>query len=224
MKKLEDKKTGLVWYIPQVEKYTQHNPIYTPEDERSILDFSKELNEHTSEEIIKYVTGDCAPLGNFIHWAAIGKKTPCYCFDDGKLVATALISPNNTVSQKLALFNYIRYCEANPTYFKDGIVGHISYKHAKQTLEQATATNNTSVDYLVVIPTSQGRGIGTRAIASIKNNTSFFALENEVKTIETQIHKSNLPSQKAFKRNGFGIYTLDDFQTYTPLEDYLSVL
>ena len=224
MKKLEDKKTGLVWYIPEVEEYTQHNPIYTPEDERSILDFSKELNEHTSEEIIKYVTGDCAPLGNFIHWAAIGKKTPCYCFDDGKLVATALISPNNTVSQKLALFHYIRYCEANPTYFKDGIVGHISYKHAKQTLEQATATNNTSVDYLVVIPTSQGRGIGTRAIASIKNNTSFFAPENEVKTIETQIHKSNLPSQKAFKRNGFGIYTLDDFQTYTPLEDYLSVL
>ena len=224
MKKLEDKKTGLVWYIPEVEEYTQHNPIYTPEDERSILDFSKELNEHTSKEIIKYVTGDCAPLGNFIHWAAIGKKTPCYCFDDGKLVATALISPNNTVSQKLALFHYIRYCEANPTYFKDGIVGHISYKHAKQTLEQATATNNTSVDYLVVIPTSQGRGIGTRAIASIKNNTSFFALENEVKTIETQIHKSNLPSQKAFKRNGFGIYTLDDFQTYTPLEDYLSVL
>lgn len=224
MKELKDKKTGLVWYIPTVEEYTQHNPTYSQEDENSIREFSRELNQHSSEEIIKYVTGDTAPLGHFINWATVGKKTPCYCFDDGKLVATALISPNNSISEKLALFNYIRYCEGNPSFFKDGILGYISYKEAKKTLAHLTETNNTSIDYFVVIPSAQGRGVGTRAISSITHNTEFFAPDNEIATIETQIHKGNIPSQKVFKRNGFGKYTLEDYQVYTPLEDYLKVL
>lgn len=224
MKQLKDELTGLVWYIPEVEEYTQSNPIYKQADEQPIREFSKELNTHSSEEIIKYVTGDCAPLGSFIEWATIGKKTPCYCFDDGKLVGTTLLTPNNSINEKLALFNYIRYCEANPSYFKDGILGYISYKEAKKTLQQATTTNNTAIDYFVVVPSSQGRGIGTRAIASILNNPEFFAPENEIATIETQIHKENIPSQKIFRRNGFGKYTLEDFQVYTPLEDYLKIL
>ncbi len=224
MKQLKDKKTGLIWYIPEVEEYTESNPIYSQEEEKSIQEFSKELDTHSSKEIIKYVTADCAPLGTFIRWATIGKKTPCYCFDDGKLVATTLITPNTTISQKLGLFNYIRYCEANRSQTLNGLLGYISYKEAQKTLQRTSTTNNTSIDYFAVVPSAQGKGIGTRAIASISDNAEFFAPENEIATIETQIHKANIPSQKIFNRNGFDKYTIEDFQSYTPLEDYLKIL
>ena len=224
MRRLNDKSTGLTWLIPEVTEILHDNPVYTAEDMVLLEDFRKELNDCNSENISKFVTGNCDGLGNFILWTIMGKKSPCYGFEDGRLVATAVISPNNQFGKMKELKDYIKYCEENPSIYSNGIQGYISYKKAKMAVERATASNNTDIDYLVVIPKAQGRGIGTRAVSSITHNLDFFAPEKEIATVTSQIHKKNTASQIIFARNGFEHYSLETDLAYSPFEEHLKTL
>ncbi|MBE5738733.1 MAG: GNAT family N-acetyltransferase [Clostridiales bacterium] len=221
MRQLEDKKAGLVWLVPEIESIQHGGPVYIPEDTALLEDFRKELNESKSRNISKFVTGNCSGLGDFMLWAIMDKKYPCYAFEDGRLVATAIINPNNELVKLQEVRNYIRFCEDNPSVCADGIKGYISYKKAKQILARARKNNNSDIDYLVVVPKSQGKGIGTRAVSSISHNLDFFSPENPVSTLTTEIHKKNTASQKIFQRNGFEQYSLETEMAYNPFEEYI---
>jgi len=223
MKELKDNKTGLIWLMPEIEGYDSDNPIFTFEDASLIKDFTKELNEHNSKQIEKYITGGCAQLGSFMLWAAFDKRNVCYCFEDGKLVASAVITPNSSLRNKPMLKKYIEYYKQNPSLFEK-MTDFISINKAQRAISRAKSNNNADIDYLVVIPPEQGRGLGTRAISSIVNNTQFFAPKTRVKSLLTQIHTRNIASQKAFKRNGFEKCPLKDTEGRTNIDDYLNTL
>lgn len=221
MRKLEDKNTGLTWLIPEVTEILYDNPVYTAEDMSLLEDFRRELNECNSKNISRFVTGNCNGLGDFMQWAIMGKKSPCYGFEDGRLVATAVISPNNRFGKSQQLWDYVRKCESDPEAFGSGMAGFLSYRKAKQILQNRSDTNNSDIDYLVVVPKAQGRGIGTRAVSSITHNPDFFAPENPTATISSQIHMQNTASKIVFARNGFEQYSLDTDLDYNPFEEYV---
>ncbi len=221
MRKLEDKATGLTWLIPEVTEMLYDNPVYTAEDTSLLEDFRRELNECKSKNISKFVTGNCNGLGDFMQWAIMGKKSPCYGFEDGRLVATAVFSPNNRFSKSQQLWEYVRKCESNPEAFGSGMAGFMSYRKAKQILQNRSDSNNADIDYLVVVPKAQGRGIGTRAVSSITHNLDFFAPESPIETITSQIHMKNTASKIIFARNGFEQYSLDTDLAYNPFEEHI---
>lgn len=225
MKELIDKKTGLVWLSPEIEGYNcANNPIFTNEDASLINDLTKELNEYYSKQIETYITGGCAPLGNFMLWATFDKRQLYYCFEDGKLVGTSVLTPNNKLSKKQALEEYIKYCKTSSNTFKQGINGYISVIKAQRALTKAKCNNNTDIDYLAVVPPAQGKGVGTRAVSSIVNNPKFFAPEAKVESLLTKIHTRNIASQKIFKRNGFEKCPKENNESYLSLEDYITTL
>lgn len=223
MRKLEDKDTGLTWILPEIESVIEQDRILYAEDKAMLEEFTKELNQYQSTEIRRFVTGTCENLGDFFSWVNINNCRPCYCFDDGKLVGAAIIEPNNALDHVNELVSYIKYCE-NCHFAKNGLSGYIPYAKAKHILKKATTNNNTSIDYLVVIPPAQNRGVGTRAVKSITHNMEFFAPDKKVRTVNTQIHKANKPSQAVFRRDSFSKYALTDHQIYSPLDDYVKSL
>lgn len=224
MREFLDKETGLRWVVPEITGIVSNNPEYIPEDEKGLDEFRKELNQYNSTSISTYVTGGYCKLGDFMIWANMGNSFPCYAFDDGKMVASAIIKPNNALGQMTALKDYIRFCEDNPVEFEDGIKGYISLKKAKKILLNSGKDTNADISYLVVIPPAQGRGVGTRAVKSISNNLDFFASGKTCDTICTEIHKKNTPSQKVFKKNGFEEYSLARELAYDPFGEYIKTI
>lgn len=224
MRKLDDKATGLTWLIPEVTEMLYDNPVYTAEDMALLEDFRRELNECKSKNISKFVTGNCNGLGDFMQWAIMGKKSPCYGFEDGRLVATAVFSPNNRFSKSQQLWDYVRQCESNRDAFGNGMAGYLSYKKAKSILQNRTDTNNADFDYLVVVPKAQGRGVGTRAVSSIIHNLDFFAPESEIETVTSQIHMKNTASKIVFARNGFEQYGPETDIDYNPFEEHIKTI
>ena len=63
----------------------------------------------------------------------------------------------------------------------------------------------TTVEYIVVNPEMQGKGIGTRMISSLKSNPMFFA-EGYKGNIDAFVNAKNIPSQKAFLKNKFKVF------------------
>ena len=68
MRKLEDKNTGLVWILPEVESVIAPETPLFPEDKAMLDEFTKELNQYQSAAITRFVTGNCANLGDFLVW------------------------------------------------------------------------------------------------------------------------------------------------------------
>lgn len=59
------------------------------------------------------------------------------------------------------------------------------------------------IEYIVVNPQMQGKGIATRMIKSITNNLKFFTGHPNTESLIATIDKSNIASQKAFLKNNF---------------------
>ena len=58
------------------------------------------------------------------------------------------------------------------------------------------------IEYVVVKPSLQSTGIGTRMISSITNNTDFFS-KNACDTILSVVEEGNIASRKAFLKNNY---------------------
>jgi RimJ/RimL family protein N-acetyltransferase len=230
MRKLDDKETGLLWLIPDKkgEMFCSGDFVVdfmsNIDDTRMLEEFRKELNQYHSESITRFVTGNCENLGDSVLWSAFDERYPCFCFDSGKLVATAIISPNNSLSKKTQIRSYIEYCKKHSCFTLNDLTEYLSYKQAQQILKKATPRNNTDIDYLVVVPPAQNKGVGTRAVRSITHNMDFFAAESPVSTIYTQIHKDNKPSQAIFRKENFKIYTMPELQPNCSLDDFVRAL
>lgn len=232
MKELEDKATGLTWYVPEFKTIIEKNKLdediiyfdknsFIDEDTKALEEFRKELNQEHSEAITQYVTGNCQNLGDFILWSSFDGRYPAFCFENGKLVATAVISPNGPLNKIHELHQYIDFCQSHPDICQKGLKGYISYNQAQKILQKSTTKSNTDIDYLVVVPNHQGQGVGTRAIYSITHNLQFFSPNGPTSTIYTLIHKQNTPSLKAFERNNFKKYIIDRHPHLTKIDDFI---
>lgn len=221
MREFFDEKTGLTWVVPEVDHKEFLNPIFVDQDQRTLNDFARELNEYKSDNIDTYVTGGEVALGNFMLWAISGNELPYYAFDDGKLVATAIIDGQTEIYSKGCLADYIKYCSIHPEKYSNGMKGFVPLDRAKKLYEQSKKNNNIGLGFLVVIPTVQGRGIGTRAVSSIMHNPKFFAKGFQPITIDTMVHKNNVASQKVFQHNGFKDYSLELEQGFSTFHKYI---
>lgn len=221
MREFFDEKTGLTWVVPEVKVKEFGRPLFVDEDQRSLNDFAKELNQYQSDNIDTYVTGGEVPLGDFMMWAVGGNELPYYAFDNGKLVATAILDGQTEIYAKGSLEDYIKFCEKHNKNFADGVNGYLAYSRAKQLYEKSKTNNNVGLGFLVVIPTAQGKGVGTRAVSSILNNPQFFARNSKPISMDTIVHANNVASQKVFQHNGFQDYSMDLLKGFSKFHNYI---
>lgn len=215
MREYFDKNTGLTWVVPEVVGVLYDAPKFLDGDAKAIAEFTKELNSHeVTPNINKFVTGDGVGIGDFMVWVLGKNDLPFYAFDDGKLVGISIINGVTKIRNTDGLKEYIDFCKSSDEY-KNGLEGYISLKKAKRFLDKSTTINNVDLGYITVVPTAQGRGVGTRMISSILHNPQFFASNPTAKTIDSIVHHQNIASQKAFERNGFDMYSVTkNFHNY----------
>lgn len=215
MREFKDKIQGLSFLIPEVANPDSEYPEFISDDQKLIDEFTKELNQYKDDKIRRYVTGnDCQDLGTFIIWSIIGKKRPCYIYEKGNLAGCMVLTPNTNIQNINALIEYIQRSQYIQEYTKylaqqnsDLLVKNFrSYKSLHKALRISTDNNNMSIDYLAVVPPKQNQGIGSNTIASIIENTSFFAPESPIDTITTEVHTENKKSARRFKENGFIVF------------------
>ena len=135
------------------------------------------------------------------------------------MVATAVLCPNNSLSVIPEIKAYIEYCKNHNHFLHNNFSEYLSYKQAQRILRNTTQTNNTEINYLVVVPPAQNKGVGTRAVRSITHNMDFFAPENPIATIYTQIHKDNIPSQVIFRKENYKTFTAPEIQSSCVMGD-----
>lgn len=206
MREYFDNSTGLNWVVPEVEGVLYDAPRFLEQDTKDLAEFTKELNScEVTPNINRFVTGDGVGIGDFMIWALSKNDLPFYAFDDGKLVGISIINGATNIRNTNGLKEYIEFCKLCDEY-KNGVEGYISLKKAKQFLNKSTTINNVDLGYITVVPTAQGRGIGTRMISSILHCPQFFTSNPTAKTIDTIVHHENTASKKAFERNGFDVY------------------
>lgn len=222
MREFLDKNTGITWVTPEVSKIEFNTPMFIQSDQRVLDEFTNELNENDCDDagISEFVTGGDIRLGSFISWALDKFSRPFYAFDDGRLVGTAVINGHSDLDT-IALEHFIDYLEANKRSLPDGMAGYLSHKRANKILASADDENNTDINYIIVIPKAQGRGVGTRMLASIKANPQFFSHNPFTQTTSAIVHKNNVPSQTIFRRNDFANYTLDLKNGKTNFHDFV---
>lgn len=215
MREYFDKNTSLTWVVPEVSGVIYGAPKFLDEDAKSIAEFTKELNSHeVTPNINRFVTGDNVGIGDFMVWVLGEHDLPFYAFDDGKLVGVSIINGATKIRHGEGLRDYIEFCKSSEEY-KNGLEGYISLKKAKKFLGNSTTINNVDLGYITVVPTAQGRGVGTRMIASILHNPQFFASNPTAKTVDSIVHHENFASKKAFERNGFDVYAItQNFHNY----------
>ena len=81
-------------------------------------------------------------------------------------------------------------------YENDKLVGVVLLTHAEKGYSFAT------IEYIVVGPEAQGKGVGTRMINSIKSNPQFFINDYQGK-IDAYVNSDNMPSKRAFLKNKY---------------------
>ena len=224
MRELIDKQSGLVFFIPQVEKIELGSQVYSENDDYLVTQFQKEINHAQSPEITKYILGDLfiGGLGEFVKEVSdLPHYNQCYVFESGRLVATLVYSDHRDLFCKVDMFEYLaRGIDKSKKNSKiaNG-KNYLSFKSIRRALNNNTEANNTIIEYFVVLPQYQNRGIGTRIISAINRNPQFFG--ECMNTFSTCIDAKNIPSQKVFNRNGYGL--IEKSPQYR-LQEYVKVL
>ena len=91
--------------------------------------------------------------------------------------------------EKVEDFLYFLYTEENPNE-----VAGITYLNNKKIEDEL------AVEYLVINPKLQGKGIGTRFIQSLKDNMKTLSKRDSNKVLTTIVDKENKPSIKLFSK------------------------
>lgn len=112
-------------------------------------------------------------------------------------VSSLLISGNSLVSMfhaGLGEYNNIYYAIEN-----DDVVGVAMIREPSDNYDFS------SIEYLVVNPEFQYKGVGTRMVASIKNNPEFFVGNKHKGRFIAYVRQENEPSKKVFLKNKFDV-------------------
>lgn len=228
MYNLYDSKNQLRFCVPEVEDIYLGNQIYNKEDDGIVTQLQKHINGINSPEITKYVLGPDFKfgLGEFVKQvSAMRNFHQCYVFEKDKLVATFIFSKHRSVYCEHNMFSALQKGDDKARLNEPIANGnnYIDYRSIRRYVLNNLGFNNTMVDYLVVLPEYQGRGIGTRIVSSITRNPEFFGGIVPTNAMLTCIAGDNIPSQKVFNRNGFGLVEREKSEDQT-FRDYVCVL
>jgi len=212
----EDRINGLVWITPEITGIDKKNHhIYLPEDSKELLDITNELNTWKSEGINKFITNSPL-LGDELTTCHVKNYNTYYAYDEGGLSAVVVFREDPDINYA-KICDYVLHCERCEV---DGVAGYLSLAQARDLLLSSLDDNNLLLNYVVVSPGLQGRGIGTRVVRSINDNIANFTSLNHVEYATACIHNDNVASQKIFKRNGYEPLYNVSFGKYSAFDDF----
>ena len=198
MRYLVDKDENIEWLSgDRLLETPQNEVVFNAKDCYNMKDFNLEMNGWKSPNIQDFITSQ--DLGDFLFGLSLPEER-YFAFDGGRFVSCVLFCGREDIHKKIQMIEYLDRCKAKDFY---GIEGFMSRQKVKKALENNLGYNNSRLEYLVVNPSMQGNGIGTRTVRSILNNLDFFAGDFKHNTVETLVHEENIASNKVMKRNGF---------------------
>ena len=200
MKTFNDKENNLTWFHFDKQNESQENNSL-------FYDFTSELNYWETNEIRRFILGfNPNPLGDFMKFDHLFSVQELFFgFQNDQLAVATLINPDSAYKTLKNIKNYYSYCKD----LKPDLTGYFAMQDAQEVIRAKKPS--ASIDCIVVNPCLQAQGVGTRAIASIKQNLSSFTdIDNQV-CLHALIHAQNIASEKAFGKNGFKPLYTDRF-------------
>lgn len=195
MKKLVDK-NGFTW--------TSFNQLET----RYSIQYRKNLKEvekwSDNESIQKYVYED--NLAHQLETLAryFGMDDLFFVTEPNKhdLIGVMFLSNHATLNDYEQLLNYIengRQYEDKPSDISEDFLNIEETIDIKNNINE----NILTVEYAIINPNYQGKGIGTMLYKTLKDNIDFFSEYDTPAIIQASIHNENIPSRKTVIKNGF---------------------
>ena len=200
MKTFNDKENNLTWFHFDKQNESQENNSL-------FYDFTSELNYWETNEIRRFILGfNPNPLGDFMKFDHLFSVQELFFgFQNDQLAVATLINPDSTYKTLKKIKNYYSYCKD----LKPDLTGYFAMQDAQEVIRAKKPS--ASIDCIVVNPCLQAQGLGTKAIASIKQNLSSFTdIDNQV-CLHALIHAQNIASEKAFGKNDFKPLYTDRF-------------
>ena len=197
MKKLVDNQNSLVWHTPEIISVERWGSAISYLEKRQISQLFDQMNGWQSDNIRQFIIGDSdLKLGELCQWFVDHPENyrMFFGFDSGKLAVFTVIE-NATIVDTFGLFDYASYCQMHDV---SQVEGYMPINRINDIFTAAQSKTGAYIQYLIVAPEMQGRGIGTSAVKSIIGN-----INDAVSLYSTDIHKENIASQKVFSKNGF---------------------
>ena len=198
MKTFYDETDQLTWINFNNNDKLENNPRYK--------ELIEQLNSWQGDKNIeKYVTDH--PLGNDMDfWFKLVQSTDLFLGINNKdeVVSCVMISHNRPLMNENELIKYI----VNNHHKKRITIKDIpeeKYLDEPDTINLLVNADekNIYIEYIIVNPKYQGRGIATRFYKTIQDNIEFFSGSNNTHLIQLSINHENIASRKAVIKNNF---------------------
>ena len=196
MRALQD--NGITWYSSDRVFEADGKTIVNFDDTRCIDEWVKEADCWLSSNIREYIY----PYNpaSYIRTMSDNDDELYFGYEDGKLASIVSVTSNRYICQFVEFTEYIAECkdlgiDSKPDY--------LNLYQAMRALINAKPDNNSSINFLMVNPHMQNRGIGTRAVKTILHNMDYFTTNEDNNTMQSLIHYKNIASQKVFRKNDF---------------------
>lgn len=123
------------------------------------------------------------------------------------------------ITEETSLHDFLLYTKENNTC--NSVYDGLFYCFEEEKLvgvylisQSLDSPNSSDISYLIVNPKMHDRGIGTRMISSIRENSEFFTNRYNTKKIYATVCESNIPSMKAFLKNKFDVVSCADMKRF----------
>jgi len=192
------KANGIDWYACDRKFVVDDKLVINFEDNKQINEWLKEINSWQSDNISKYINDK--KIGKYLREVAANDESLYFGFDGGKLATIAMIEGQKQMFEFVEFTNYIAECKSLAVDCKPN---YLNLYQAMRALINTTNENNSTIKYLVVNPSMQNKGIGTRSVKSIIDNISYFSGSEDNNVTQALIHYQNEASQRIFRKNDF---------------------
>ena len=218
---LEDKINGIIWY--NAKRCLDDN--YMAEDKIICDEVVQEMNTWMNPNIERFITDE--NLGTFMLEESWGRGYEDFFFGlvDGKLATTLILANNHGFPVSSLIDHMFIASKLDDRVLESKKV--LSFEDTRRLVDNNRANiPSLYVNFLVVNPDMQGRGIGTKSLKSLDDFRLFFVGDKEYNSMYATINQNNIASRKAFERNGYlGILRKDaDEPRQYPFDDYFKVM
>ena len=196
MRTLQD--NGITWYSSDRIFDSDGKAVVNFKDAKCVDEWVKEADCWLSNNIREYIY----PYNpaNYIRTMAVSDDELYFGYEDGRLASIVSVESKRPIYQFVEFTEYIAECKSEHI---DGKPNYLNLYQAMRVLINAKSDNNSSINFLMVNPHMQNRGIGTRAVKTILDNMDYFTTNDENNAMQSLIHYKNVASQKVFRKNDF---------------------
>ena len=217
----EDKINGIMWY--NAKKCLDGE--YMAEDLAICNEVVKEINTWMSPNIERFITDE--NLGSFMLEESWGSGYEDFFFGlvDGKLATSIVLAKEHGLPTR-DLINHM-FSAAKRDIRDLEVEKMLSFDDTRQIIDDYNAgKKSVYLNFLVVNPYMQNRGIGTNSLRSLDSNIHYFVDNGDYSCMYATINENNVASRRVFNKNNYlGLLKDDkgDIRRY-PFDDYFKVM